>query len=67
MIQRIKITSLVAPHGRTFETLRVEYEKGIICTVESGPDETGYYLVNTPTQLDGKALNVHRSMIEPTR
>ena len=66
-MKRVKVTSLTAPHGRTFESLRIEHERGIVGTVVSGPCELGYYAVQFPSVPDGRTMDAHRTMLTPVR
>jgi hypothetical protein len=64
-MKRVKVTSLTAPHGRTFDSLRIEHDKGIVGHVQSGPCELGYYKVLFPSVE--KPLEVHRTMLTEVR
>lgn len=66
-MKRVKVTTITAPNGTIFESLRIEHEKGIVGNVCCGPDSLGYYAVSFPSVPDGKCLDVHRSMITPVR
>ena len=61
--QRIRISTLTAPHGRVMESLRPEFEARTIGVVkfDSGYD---WFAVQFPTLEDGDRLQIHRSMID---
>ena len=63
--QRIRITSIAAPQGRVFDSLRLEYDKGIVGVVDARVEPEGWYAVQFPSSL--QPLQVHRSMMEPVR
>lgn len=43
--QRVKITSITSPLGRTLDSLRPEFLRGDVGRVEIGPDVAGWYVV----------------------
>lgn len=66
-MKRVRVTSLTAPHGKEFESLRIEMERRVVGTIQSGPCALGYYAVRFPTVADGRTLDVHVNMIEFVR
>lgn len=66
-MKRVRITSIVAPYGTVFESLRREYERRIVGRVVAGPDACGYYKVQFPSVPDGNTMEVHRSMLTSVR
>jgi hypothetical protein len=66
-MKRVIVTSLTAPHGTIYESLRIEHERRIVGNVVEGPCALGYYRVKFPTVEDGQSMDIHRSMIAPAR
>jgi len=62
---KVKITGLVSDRGKTWNSLRIEYERGIVGMVEVGPDEIGCCLVRFPTVE--RPLDVPRELLAHTR
>jgi hypothetical protein len=66
-MKKVIVSSLIAPHGTIYESLRIEHERRIVGNAVEGPCALGYYRVKFPTVEDGQSMDIHRSMLIPVR